>query len=150
MQKMFRFKYEPCKGDCYAWCDSLPEELNKLSDSDRQFTIETMIKAHNHLCDNPEYSFGIDRDNKTGMFVAHFRHPKATDTYLLPDFKLAVSTVCNEVLSIDIPKVVGDCSYGANGDENLGAEILRACVDLVYRREHHENCLCAKKSGMVG
>ena len=144
MRKMFRFKYEPCKGDCYVWCDSLPEELNKLSEEKRRLIVELMVKAHDRLCDNPDYSFGIDREDSSGMFVAHFRTPAATDTYLNSSFAESVETICAEVMKADIPQVSGACSYGDNGAEDLGREILRACTDLVYRKDHHDNCPCAK------
>src|SRR5271154_6137866 len=144
MRKLFRFKYEPCKGDCYAWCDHLPQELNKMTDEERQTTVALMVEAHNRLCDNPEYSFGIDQDNVTKMFVAHFRSPASTETFLSPDFGSSVRSVCQLVMATDIPQITGACSYGDNGAEDLGAEILRACVDIVYREAHHDNCPCQK------
>lgn len=144
MRKLFRFKYEPCKGDCYAWCDSLPEELNKLSDVERKSVVQMMVGAHAKLCDNPEYSFGIDRDDVRGMFVAHFRTPAATDTFLHSTFADSVRAISTVVLAADIPQVSGACSYGDHGSEDLGREILRACTDLVYREEHHANCPCTK------
>jgi len=144
MRKMFRFKYEPCKGDCYAWCDSLPEELNKLDEETRKHTVIMMVEAHNRLCDNPDYSFGIDRQDTTGMFVAHFRTPAATDTLLHNNFADSVKAVCQMVMETDIPQIAGACSYGENGAEDLGKEILRACTDLSFRKEHHDSCPCHK------
>ena len=142
MRKLFRFKYEPCKGDCYAWCDALPEELNKLTDEKRKLIVTMMVEAHDRLCDNTDYSFGIDRDDKTGMFVAHFRSPKSTETFLNSNFESSVKTIYEVVFAADIPKLNGACSYGNNGAEDLGQEILRACVDIAYREEHHNNCPC--------
>jgi len=144
MRKLFRFKYEPCKGDCYAWCDSLPEELNKLSEEKRKLIVTMMVDAHNKLCDNPDYSFGIDRDDARGMFVAHFRTPASTETFLHGWFSESVQAVCELVLNTEIPQIAGACSYGEHGAEDLGKEILRACTDLVYRKEHHDNCPCTK------
>lgn len=142
MRKLFRFKYEPCNGMCYAWCATLSEELMKLDEQDRQDTVDVMVKAHAHLCDNPNYSFGVDLSEKTRTFVAHFRTPEATDTFCSDEFRDCVKQVCEVVLNADIPKVSGDCVYGDNGAENLGEEILRACTDLAYREEHHKNCPC--------
>ena len=81
MRKLFRFKYEPCNGDCYAWCDHLPNELMKVSEEERQTIVGLMVEAHNKLCDNPEYSFGVDLDEGTRIFVAHFRTPEATEVF---------------------------------------------------------------------
>ena len=142
MRKLFRFKYEPCNGTCYAWCDVLPEELNKMSDEERKSTIETMVEAHSHLCDNPDYSFGIDREDVTRMFVAHFRTPAGVETFLGKSFQESVQQVCSQVLKTDIPKVSGVCAYGDNGAEDLGREILRACIDEDYRKAHHDACPC--------
>ena len=149
MRKMFRFKYEPCKGTCYAWCDSLPEELNKYSDRERKNIVTYMVETHDHLCDNQEYSFGIDRQDETGMFVGHFRTPKATDTFLDRDFMTMVGMVCAAVMREEIPKVSGTCDYGDNGAEDLGSEILRVCTDLVYREEHHKECPCSVNESVV-
>ncbi len=142
MRKLFRFKYEPCHGDCYAWCDFLPQELNKLDEEERKSLVATMVKAHNSLCDNPEYSFGVDFDKETQIFVAHFRTPTFTDTMASDNFRDCVQAVCTRVLATDIPKVEGACSYGDNGAEDLGTEILRACTDEVYRKAHHDSCSC--------
>jgi len=150
MRKLFRFKYEPCKGDCYAWCDSLPEELNKLSDLDRRLTVELMVKAHDRLCDNPDYSFGIDREDSSGMFVAHFRTPKGTDTFLHNNFKDSVKNIAEVVFSHDIPAISDACKFGKKGAEDLGKEIIKACVDLIYREEHHKNCPCTKTVNLKG
>jgi hypothetical protein len=145
MRKLFRFKYEPCKGDCYAWCDSLPNELNKLTDEDRQLLVLGMVKAHDRLCDNLEYSFGVDFDKDTQVFVAHFRTPTSTDIRTSSTFQGCVQEICALVLSTDIPQVEGACSYGDNGAEDLGREILRACTDIAFREKHHEECPCHGK-----
>lgn len=142
MRKLFRFKYEPCEGTCYAWCDHLPYQLNMMSELDRKKTIDLMVKSHNNLCDNPDFSFGIDMDDKTGIFVAHFRTPDKTNLYAHQTFEEAVREVCNVVLNTEIPTIKGACTYGDNGAEDLGKEILRACIDEVYRKEHHDSCPC--------
>lgn len=145
MRKIFRFQYEPCNGTCYHWCDHLPLILNSLSPSKRKGIVKLMVKAHNNLCDNPNYSFGVDLDEKTGLVVGHFRTPEKTNTYLGSFFE-CVTEVCNEVLSEKIPSVKGACTYGDNGAESLGKDILRACTDIAYREEHHKNCPCHKAS----
>ena len=101
-----------------------------------------MVKAHNNLCDNPDYSFGIDLDDKTGLLVAHFRTPEKTNLYSHTSFSDCVEEVCSVVLNENIPQNTGACTYGNHGTEDLGTEILRACVDEVYREEHHKQCPC--------
>ena len=142
MRKLFRFKYEPCAGTCYAWCDHLPNELNKSTEEQRKALIEMMVKAHNSLCDNPDYSFGIDMDEKIGVFVGHFRTPEKTNVYAHVTFADCVTEICSVVLSEKIPVIKGACTYGDNGAEDLGKEILRACIDEVYREKHHQACPC--------
>ena len=142
MRKLFRFKYEPCNGTCYAWCDVLPTELLKLSPEERQNVVGKMVSAHASLCDNPDYSFGVDLDDKTQVFVAHFRTPGATETFVDTTFSGCVKQVCEKVLGTEIPKTAGQCNYGDNGAEDLGAEILRACTDVVFREKHHNECPC--------
>lgn len=145
MRKLFRFKYEPCTGTCYAWCDFLPLELNKLSEEKRQNLVALMVEAHNHLCDNPDFSFGVDFDETHNMFVAHFRTPESTETFINPQFEDCVKAVAEVVLNSIIPVISGTCIYGDNGAEDLGRDILRACIDEVYRNEHHTICPCIKE-----
>lgn len=144
MRKLFRFKYEPCNGTCYAYCDILVEELTKLEEVWRKFLVFNMVQAHAKLCDNPDYSFGVDMDENTGMFAAHFRTPEKTDLYLNPNFSDCVNEVCKAVMNAEIPQVAGQCNYGDHGSEDLGKEILRLCEDTVYREERHQNCACKK------
>jgi hypothetical protein len=144
MRKLFRFKYEPCNGTCYAWCDFLPNELNKLAEEERRFLVEGMVKAHDRICDNSDYSFGVDFDKDTQVFVAHFRTPTSTDILVKNTFKACVEEICARVMDTKIPTATGACSYGENGAENLGQEILRACTDIAFREKHHSECPCHK------
>lgn len=116
-----------------------------MSEADRRLLVYSMVEAHNKLCDNPEYSFGIDRCDDTGMFVAHLRTPKKTDTYLNNNFRESVSAICGVVMTAEIPKAAGACNFGDHGSEDLGRDILRACTDLIYREEHHQKCPCSKE-----
>ena len=142
MRKLFRFKYEPCNKTCYAYCQILPVELNKMPTQQRQDTVSLMVEAHAKLCDNPDYSFGVDLDEHRSIFAAHFRTPVSTETFVSTSFGDCVHQVCNKVLATDIPKVDGSCGYGDNGAEDLGAEILRCCVDEAFRESHHNGCPC--------
>ena len=144
MRKLFRFKYEPCNGTCYAYCAILPEELNRLEETERHQVVDKMVTAHNRLCDNPDYSFGVDMDDKSKAFVAHFRKPSETQLLYGPSFKEAVEKVCGTVMETHIPKVDGKCVYGDNGAEDLGREILQACSDPEFLRKHHERCPCSQ------
>lgn len=140
LRKMFRFKYEPCNGTCYAWCDTLVQRLREIPD--REDLVALMVKAHDRLCDNPEYSFGVDGNNAQTDFVAHFRTPERTDLYHGQDFAKVVESVCKAVLATEIPALVGACTYGASGAENLGQEILSYCTEDGYKRLQAEHCEC--------
>jgi hypothetical protein len=142
MRKMFRFKYEPCNGTCYAWCDSLIRRLRELPDSERHLLVTTMVRAHNKLCDNPAYSFGVDVDDSIGVFVGHFRTPEKTDLYSGVDFAAVVNKVCETVLSTEIPTLSGVCVFGGNGAESLGHEILKYCTDLGFAELEETHCEC--------
>lgn len=142
MRKLFRFKYEPCNRTCYAYCQILMRELRKLADKDRQQLVNAMVQAHNHLCDNPEYSFGVDIDEKENIFVGHLRTPKSTDLFSGRDFDSTIYKTCNAVLNTQIPQVKGDCNFGDNGGESLGQEILKFCTDLGYAQIKESHCEC--------
>lgn len=142
MRKLFRFKYEPCNRTCYAWCEVLPRELNRLPAVIRTKTINMMVEAHAKLCDNPDYSFGIDQDDRSGLFVGHFRSPAGVETVLHYSLAVTMRRVYRMVMAADIPKLSGDCTYGDTGSEDLGREILRACTDPEYLKAHHAACPC--------
>lgn len=131
MQKLFRFKYEPCNGTCYQYEDFLPKELMGMSKTARTLTVERMVKAHDYLCDNPEFSFGIDFDPDSKTFVAHFKTPKETNIFTSYSFYYAVKLVTYKVMNTEVPHMVDNCVYGDNGSEDLGKEILEYCENLV-------------------
>jgi len=138
MRKLFRFKYEPCNKTCYAYCSKLMTELRKLSQDKREELVFSMVEAHNRLCDNPEYSFGVDVDEVNDIFVSHFRTPQSTDLFSSKEFSDCVQTVMNT----DIPQVKGECNFGDNGAEDLGREILRFCTDVGYAEVLEKRCEC--------
>lgn len=140
MRKLFRFKYEPCNGTCYAYCDRLIAELRKLADP--RILVSHMVAAHNKLCDNPDYSFGVDVDEKENVFVAHFRTPEKTDLYSGRSFEDVVNEVCHAVTGAEIPQASGQCNFGSNGAEDLGREILEMCTDEAYGRLQERHCEC--------
>lgn len=142
MRKMFRFKYEPCNGTCYAWCDSLIRQLRDMTEEKRKETVALMVKAHNKLCDNPLYSFGVDMDDNLGIFVAHFRTPDKTDLFSGKTFVEVVEQVCGAVLATEIPALTGACNFGDNGAEDLGREILRFCSDIGFAELQERHCEC--------
>jgi len=142
MRKIFRFKYEPCEGMCYAWCKALQRELRKMSETKRQNLVSLMVTAHDQLCDNPEFSFGVDVDENKGIFAAHFRTPEKTDLFVSENFAECVDKVCQKVLNTEIPKAKGVCSYGQNGTEDLGNEILKFCTDEAFNKLQKEACVC--------
>lgn len=138
---MFRFKYEPCNGTCYAWCDSLIRRLREMDETKRRQLVQMMVDAHNRLCDNPAYSFGVDTDDKN-LFVAHFRTPEKTDLYSGTSFSEVVEQVCTAVMATDIPQVSGACNFGDNSTEDLGREILRYCTDEAFLELEARHCEC--------
>jgi hypothetical protein len=142
MRKIFRFKYEPCNGKCYAWCKVLPKQLRQLTDDSRQSLVNKMVEAHSRLCDNVDYSFGLDLDEERNLFVAHFHSPEETTLFSSDSFGNCVLDVCEKVMLTNIPKGEGQCTYGENGTENLGLEILNACRDEVYQTLDNKSCAC--------
>lgn len=142
MRKLFRFKYEPCNKTCYAYCSKLMTELRKMQEEDRKTLVSTMVEAHNRLCDNEEYSFGLDVDEENDIFVSHFRTPQGTDLYSDKKFPNSVMSVCDAVLHTNIPKGNGSCTFGNNGAENLGQEILKFCTDVGYAEALEKHCEC--------
>lgn len=146
MRKLFRFKYEPCNGTCYAWCDKLIKELRKLESDERMGLVQTMVDAHDRLCDNPAYSFGVDMDEKNGLFIAHFKTPQFVNLYSSIEFKDAILQVCEAVMKEEIPQISGECNFGQNGAEDLGREILKYCTDEMQKELSEKHCECKAHS----
>jgi len=142
MRKLFRFKYEPCNKTCYAYCSKLMTELRRLPQAEREALVSNMVEAHNRLCDNPEYSFGVDVDEANDIFVAHFRTPASTDLFSSKEFANCVNSVCGTVMATDIPRGTGECNFGDNGAEDLGREILKFCTDVGYAEVMEKHCEC--------
>lgn len=126
MKKLFRFKYEPCNGTCYAHQPIFFEEMKKLNTEEKTTLVDTIVKAHDQLCDNPEFYFGLDLCEKTGLFIGHFIQPSRTDVFSGNSLRECITEMCEAVIATDIPKVEGLCTFGNNGNENLAQEILRA------------------------
>lgn len=142
MRKLFRFKYEPCNKTCYAYCSKLMTELRKLSQNEREALVSGMVEAHNRLCDNPDYSFGVDVDETNDIFVSHFRTPQSTDLFSSKKFPDCVKSVCLAVMNSNIPRGTGECNFGDSGAEDLGTEILRFCTDIGYAEVLEKHCEC--------
>jgi hypothetical protein len=127
MKKLFRFKYEPCKGDCYYAEELFQESLRKLDSKQRKELIDLVVKAHDNLCDNPDYSFGLDFCLKTQTFIGHFQQPDRIDVFASKTFHECIIDLCQDVANANIPTNLGNCEYGVNGNENLAEIISRSC-----------------------
>lgn len=126
MKKLFRFKYEQCNGTCYAWDSIFYEGLRKLSPIERQTLVSMVTKAHDKLCDNPAYYFGLDMCEKTNLFIGHFVQPSRLDLFTNISLAGCIRELTEHVIKTDIPVLEGICTYGQNGTENLGKQILEA------------------------
>ncbi len=128
MKKLFRFKYELCNGTCYQYDDIFYSELKGLSLEARVSLVGVVTKAHDKLCDNPEYYFGLDKCEKTDLFVGHFRQPTRLDLFSSANLSDVINEMASFVINTDIPQLIGECKFGNNGDENLSEIILSACA----------------------
>jgi len=126
MKKLFRFKYEPCNGTCYSYGDDFYYQLRNLSSKEKYELVELVVSAHDNLCDNPEYYFGLDKCEKTGLFIGHFIQPTRADIFTGTSLKECIEELCSYVIKTTIPKKSGICNFGNNGTENLAQQILEA------------------------
>ena len=128
MKKLFRFKYEPCNGTCYVWDDDFYEGLRHLGAESRITLVNLVTKAHDKLCDNPDFYFGLDKCEKTGLFIGHFRQPTRLDIFTGTTLVEAINEMCDFIIATEIPQLEGICEFGNNGTENLANQILSACA----------------------
>lgn len=125
MKKLFRFKYEPCNGTCYAPEIIFFEEMKKITQDDKIKLTKKIVKAHDQLCDNSDYSFGLDMCEKTNLFIGHFRQPERLDLFTGNTLSECIDDMTNYIIQTNIPKMEGLCVYGDNGPENLAEQILK-------------------------
>lgn len=126
MRKLFRFKYEKCNGTCYCHQPIFFSELGKVNKSDLESLVNTIVTAHDQLCDNPDFSFGLDMCEKTGLFIGHFNQPDRVDIFSGLALSECIIEMCTTIINTDIPKIDGICEFGDNGNENLAQQILEA------------------------
>ncbi len=127
MKKLFRFKYEPCNGTCYTRDDVFFREMSKIDQVTKERLVDTIVEAHDNLCDNPDYYFGLDLCEESGVFIGHFVQPGRTDIFTGSSLSQCINKICTNVIGTDIPKLYGTCEYGNSGVENLAEQILKAC-----------------------
>lgn len=125
MKKLFRFKYEPCNGTCYTYKPIFFNEMKKVEN--KKQLVSKIVEAHDKLCDNPNFYFGLDMCEKTGLFIGHFVQPDRTDMFSGSTIEECTLEMSERVINTEIPEGTGDCVFGDSGDENLAQQILEAC-----------------------
>lgn len=72
-KKVFRMRYEPCQGTCYAW-DSV-FSMRQLAENPAHLdaVMGKLLKAHGPACGNRHIGYGIDY-SEAGYYVASFVH----------------------------------------------------------------------------
>lgn len=128
MRKLFRFKYEPCNGTCYTGGDDFYECLRQIGFDSKAPLVTLIVNAHDKLCDNPNFYFGLDKCEKTGLFIGHFIQPTRTDLFTGATMLDAIQEMCEFILATEIPQLKGICEFGNSGTENLAYTILAACA----------------------
>lgn len=130
MKKLFRFKYEPCSGTCYAPDDKFFEELKKLDEVAKLSLINKIVSAHDSTCDDPDQLFAVDYDETTRMYVGTAFDNGRLDLFSDSSFVNLVEILTSFVKKQNegrTPKA-GNCVYGASGIEDLANIILRQCA----------------------
>ena len=124
MQKLFRFKYEECNGTCFAHEDIFFAQLGAIHEVRRKVLVDLVVKAHDNLCDNPDYSFGLDYCDITDTFIGHFIQPGRIDVFSSYHLNTCITDMCETVVDADIPQIEGVCTFGDTGEGNLAEIIL--------------------------
>lgn len=124
MRKLFRMKYEPCNGDCYAECAVVDLHSMKLSKNETADFFRRLLAVHLPACGNSNLMFRVDMSDEYNMFVATFEHYGQTDMFMSDSCKGAMNKLIDAVLvyynspaySVDTAKDPGlghdVCHYG--------------------------------------
>lgn len=95
MRKLFRMKYEPCVGQCYAYSDVMRIHTLGLDARGAAAFLRRLLAAHAPSCGDPGIEFRLDADEFTRSeynggdykdvedvrFVASFYHHGALDLF---------------------------------------------------------------------
>lgn len=99
MRKLFRMKYEPCNGDCYAECAVVDLRSMKLAKNEAVDFFRKLLAVHLPACGNSQLMFRVDVDDEYNMFVATFEHYGVTDMFMSDSSKGAMTKLINAVLA---------------------------------------------------
>lgn len=103
MKKIFRFQYEPCLGTCYAPNDQFYDELRMLNPSKMGEIVALVSKAHDLICNDHSMRFGIDQDENTGSYIAHFVTPNRVDLFSSDKFVDVAEQVSQHIIASVAP-----------------------------------------------
>ena len=81
MRKLFRMKYEPCSGRCYAWEDVINMEELGIDVKSASVLLDRIIKIHEPVCGNENLAYALDYDENLKIFVASFIHYGSLDLF---------------------------------------------------------------------
>lgn len=81
MRKLFRMKYEPCNGQCYAYDEVLNVKNLGVDTETAAELLDRIIKIHEPACGNEQLAYTLDYDEETEVFVSGFVHYGALDLF---------------------------------------------------------------------
>jgi len=99
MRKIFRMKYEPCSGRCYARHEVI--QLQQISNDKQAIKqlLTKMIKAHEPICGNENVSYGIDLDEENNIFIASFIHFGKLELFTDVDLISVMNKLCDSAIN---------------------------------------------------
>ena len=65
---LFRMKYQPCSGACYAPDEVL--DLASVPEPERTALVSGLISIHEPACGNDKVRYALDLDEGDGLFIA--------------------------------------------------------------------------------
>lgn len=81
MRKLFRMKYEPCDGRCYAWEDVINMEELGVDVKSAAALLDRIINIHEPACGNENLAYALDYDEDSKVFIASFIHYGSLDLF---------------------------------------------------------------------
>lgn len=127
MKKLFRFKYEPCSGTCYAPEKKFFDELRALDLKSKNELIAKIVSAHESTCDDPTQLFAVDYDETTKTYIGTALIDGRLDLFSSNSFVDLIEVLTNFVKLQNAGKqrAIGSCVYGVSGIEDLTKIILQ-------------------------
>ena len=128
MRKLFRMKYEPCNGQCYAHDDVLKAADIGCSPDEYRKVLDGLVAIHERACGNADVWYALDHDDTTGVFVASFGHPEGLELFAGRDPRDVLGRLVDAVRTTCLPPADHTVCHHGTADRVRAFSYAAGCL----------------------